>query len=227
MTLVAEDKIIAALFEKENLSFRGICDTGIPSKTVHRNLKKLVSQKLVSETGRPNWKQGKRLTYHLTKKGLERYSKTTIQELNFCLDRTTKLLACSLTKPIDIRKKIVNAWKASLIDPIPTKTGATSGWSSIDSAETELKRIKNYTQEEINQEMMSVEKIFGPIYECLKTVYRFYLITLDTDLYTDVNGKEQENSYNLQDWLLGFTKGEYPYFVYVNELRDRGINLPI
>jgi hypothetical protein len=39
MTIEAENRILTALFDKEEPSYKGICNTGIPAKTTQKNLK--------------------------------------------------------------------------------------------------------------------------------------------------------------------------------------------
>lgn len=109
---------------------------------------------------------------------------------------------------------------------MPTTTVHSSQWDRLDALEMDLKRIKGLTKEEIDEELHRVESIFEPIHESFKTFYKLYLILLDTDLYSDVSERGEDNSYGLQEVVMGFTKGGYPYFISVNELKSHGINPP-
>jgi hypothetical protein len=64
------------------------------------------------------------------------------------------------------------------------------------------------------------------MHECFKTLYKLYLVALDTDLYSDLSDDGENNSYNLQEVVIGFTTGGYPYFITVNDLKSHGIIPP-
>lgn len=157
---------------------------------------------------------------------MEEFAKSTVQEFNLLLDRIRTLLASYLKEPAPFRRKIVEAWKASLIKPIPTTTTHSSQWGGVDALEMELERTKEYTNKEIDEELERVESIFEPIHEFFKTICKLYLIMLDTDLYSEVSEGGQDNSYGLQEVVMGFMKGGSPYFISVNELKSHGIYVP-
>jgi len=221
-----DNKILMALFEKGKLNFRGVWNHGkLSPRAAQRHLKDLVQQGLVLEQSRKNWKRGKKLSYSLTTKGKEKLAKNALGALNPLLERIKKLIEVYLSDPTPLRKQIVNAYKASLIKPM-IEPDSSDGWNRWNALEKDTQRLKAYTTAEISEEMERLEKLFHPIHECFKTFYMLYLEILNTDPYTPLSAHDKVTTNDLKEVVLGFTKGGYPYFKSVNELKSHRIYLP-
>lgn len=189
-------RILSALFETEKATFRGIQDqTEISPRILGKHLKDLVSQKLIVEKGRENWKHGKKLGYNLTKRGREYFYRGTLHDVGEALKKVH-----NLTKDLSNAEKL-SELRAFLHQP------------SILESENEELRNGTLTLEQVLERFEArSRKTRGLLTESLKAIFNIYL-------------EMSLRPFEGRDLVMGITKEGYVYLMPVALLKEHGLEV--
>jgi predicted ArsR family transcriptional regulator len=144
--------LLLTLFKNGKITFRKLQETSqVSPRIVNRYLKTLVNEKLVHETGRKGWKQGKRLWYSLTKKGRAECISLTINELNETLKVVQEIGIRILSEP-------------SLMDEFREKSRQALFETKITESMSVDERVRVVVAE--------MNRIYGPLIQSYRAMHK-------------------------------------------------------